>query len=153
MAPPDRQRYMDLALEAARAAEVDGEVPVGAVVVAPDGSVLTSAGNRTLADNDPSAHAEMLAIRSACQKLGSDRLPEHDLYVTLEPCPMCAAVISFARIRRLYYGASDAKSGGVEHGGRIFNQSTCHHKPEIYSGLGDEASRVLLQTFFAKRRT
>ena len=151
MASGEQQRYMDMALKEARKAEAAGEVPVGAVVVAPDGSLI-AAGNRTLAMNDPSAHAEMLAIREACRNAGSDRLPGFDLYVTLEPCPMCAAVISFARIRRLYYGASDPKSGGVEHGPRVFHQSTCHHKPEIYSGIGDVEARALLQAFFARRR-
>lgn len=140
------------ALKAAQAAAAMGEVPVGAVVLGPDGAVLAVAGNRTIADRDPSAHAEMLAIRAACQRLGSERLTGCDLYVTLEPCPMCAAAISFARIRRLYYGASDPKSGGVEHGPRIYAQPTCHHAPDVYSGMAESESAALLRQFFRDRR-
>lgn len=143
---------MDLALAEGRAAAARGEVPVGAVVVGADGKVLATAGNRTRELSDPTAHAEVLAIRQACVTLGSERLTGCDLYVTLEPCPMCASAISFARIRRLYYGASDPKGGGVEHGPRIFNQPTCHHAPEVYAGIGEAASSAMLRTFFSERR-
>jgi len=152
MAPPARLGHMELALKEARAAAARGEVPVGAVIVDAGGAVVASSGNRTLELADPSAHAEMLVIREAAGKLGSERLTHHDLYVTLEPCPMCAAVISFARIRRLYYGASDPKGGGVEHGARIFAQTTCHHRPEIYPGIGEAEAAALLKSFFATRR-
>lgn len=144
--------YMDQALDEARAAGERGEVPVGAVIVAPDGKIVARAGNRTRELNDPTAHAETLAIRAACAALKSERLPDHDLYVTLEPCSMCASVISFARIRRLYYGASDPKSGGVEVGARIFAHPQCHHVPEIYDGLSAEPAAALLKSFFAGRR-
>jgi tRNA(Arg) A34 adenosine deaminase TadA len=143
---------MALALEEARRAGERGEVPVGAVVVAPDGTVLARSGNRTRELADPTAHAEMLAIREACRITGSERLTGFSLYVTLEPCPMCAAAISFARVRRLYYGASDPKGGGVEFGPRIFSQPTCHHVPEIYGGIGEAQSAGLLREFFAARR-
>lgn len=143
---------MDRALALARAAGALGEVPVGAVIVGPDGAVLAAAGNRTREDSDPTAHAEMLAIRAACCALGSERLTGCDLYVTLEPCPMCAAAISFARVRRLYYGASDPKSGGIEQGARIFSQPTCHHAPEVYAGVGEVEASQLLRSFFAARR-
>lgn len=143
---------MEIALQEARAAAGRGEVPVGAVVVAPDGHVVARAGNRTRELNDPTAHAEILALRAACAALRSERLPGHDLYVTLEPCPMCAAAISFARIRRLYYGASDPKSGGVAHGARVFSHAQCHHAPEIYDGIGAEDAARLLRAFFAARR-
>jgi len=143
---------MDLALEEAEAARDRGEVPVGAVVAGPDGELLARAGNRTLELHDPTAHAELLAIREACAHLGSERLVACDLYVTLEPCAMCAAAISFARIRRLYFGASDEKGGAVEHGPRFFQQSTCHHAPEIYGGLGEAKASALLKAFFAARR-
>ncbi|MBX3446287.1 MAG: nucleoside deaminase [Parvibaculaceae bacterium] len=144
---------MDLALAEAEAAAARGEVPVGAVIVGPDGNLLGRAGNRTLELKDPTAHAEMLAIREACQALGSERLIGCDLYVTLEPCPMCAGAISFARIRRLYYGAADEKGGGVDHGPRIFTQPTCHHRPEVYGGIGETAAAGLLRDFFAVRRS
>jgi tRNA(adenine34) deaminase len=144
--------HMDLALSEGRAAAARGEVPVGAVLVGPTGVVLARAGNRTRELNDPTAHAEIVVIREACAALGQERLSGCDLYVTLEPCPMCAAAISFARIRRVYYAASDPKGGGVEHGPRIFNQPTCHHAPEVYSGLGEEQSAALLRTFFAGKR-
>jgi tRNA(Arg) A34 adenosine deaminase TadA len=144
--------YMDAALAEARAAALRGEVPVGAVVVAPDGRIAARAGNRTRELSDPSAHAEMLALRAACAAAGSERLPDHDLYVTLEPCPMCAAAIGFARIRRLYYGAADPKSGGVAHGPRIYAHSQAHHRPEVYEGIGTAASAALLRDFFAARR-
>jgi len=143
---------MSLALSEARAAAVRGEVPVGAVVVTPSGDVLAAAGNRTRELRDPTAHAEMLAIRAACAALGDERLVDCDLYVTLEPCPMCAAAISFARIRRVYYGASDPKGGGVEHGARVFNQPTCHHVPEVYPGLAEAEAATILKAFFADRR-
>jgi tRNA(Arg) A34 adenosine deaminase TadA len=152
MASPVKPGHMELALEQARLAAVRGEVPVGAVIVAPDGRVVAAAGNRTRERADPTAHAEILAIREACGALGSERLVDHDLYVTLEPCPMCAAAISFARIRRLYYGAADPKGGGVEHGARVFSHPTCHHVPEIYPGLGEEPAGALLRSFFAGRR-
>jgi tRNA(Arg) A34 adenosine deaminase TadA len=143
---------MERALQQAHAAAERGEVPIGAVVVGPDGAVLAEAGNRTEADRDPTAHAEMLAIRAAAAKIGAPRLVECDLYVTLEPCPMCAQAISFARIRRLYYGASDPKGGGVEHGPRIFSQPTCHHRPEVYSGIAEQEASDLLRRFFRERR-
>ena len=140
------------ALAEAEAAAARGEVPVGAVVVAGDGSVLGRAGNRTRELADPTAHAEMLAIRQACAALGSERLDGADLYVTLEPCAMCAAATSLARIRRLYWGASDPKGGGVEHGARIFSQPTCHHAPELYGGIAEARAAQLLRAFFARRR-
>lgn len=143
---------MDVALAEGRAAASRGEVPVGAVIAGPDGTVLAKAGNRTRELNDPTAHAEIVAIREACALLGQERLTGCDLYVTLEPCAMCAAAISFARVRRLYFGASDPKGGGVEHGARVFSQSTCHHTPEIYSGIGAEEAAALLKIFFAGRR-
>jgi tRNA(adenine34) deaminase len=143
---------MDRALQQARLAAERGEVPIGAVIVGPDGVVLAEAGNRTEADRDPTAHAEMLAIRAAASRLGASRLIDCDLYVTLEPCPMCAQAISFARLRRVYYGASDPKGGGVEHGPRIFSQPTCHHRPEIYSGIGEREAGELLRAFFHERR-
>jgi tRNA(adenine34) deaminase len=146
------KRPMDLALKEAEAARDRGEVPIGAVVVSPDGAVLASAGNRTLELRDPTAHAELLAIREACAKLGTERLVDCDLYVTLEPCAMCAAAISFARIRRLYFGAADPKGGAVEHGPRLFLQSTCHHAPQVYGGIGETAAAGLLKNFFAARR-
>jgi len=143
---------MDMALEEARAAAGRGEVPVGAVVTGPDGTLLARAGNRTLELKDPTAHAELLAIRAACAAIGSERLIGCDLHVTLEPCPMCAAAISFARVRRLYYGAADEKSGGVDHGPRIFTHGSCHHVPEVYGGMAENESADLLKAFFAARR-
>ncbi|HZY51975.1 MAG TPA: nucleoside deaminase [Reyranella sp.] len=143
---------MERALQQAHAAAERGEVPIGAVIVGPDGTILAEAGNRTEGDRDPTAHAELLAIRAAAAMLGAPRLVECDLYVTLEPCPMCAQAISFARIRRLYYGASDPKGGGVEHGPRIFNQPTCHHRPEVYSGIAEQEAGALLRSFFRERR-
>jgi tRNA(adenine34) deaminase len=143
---------MQRALAEARAAAARGEVPIGAVIVGPDGTVLAEAGNRTEADRDPTAHAELLAIRAAAKKLGAPRLGDCDLYVTLEPCPMCAAAISFARLRRVYYGASDPKGGGVEHGPRIFDQPTCHHRPELYPGIAEQEAGELLRHFFKQRR-
>lgn len=144
--------HMEVALDEARAAAARGEVPVGAVVVDPKGNVVARAGNRTREDNDPSAHAEMLAIRAACAALGQERLAGFDLYVTLEPCAMCAGVIAAARIARLYYAASDPKSGGVAHGARVFAHPQSHHRPEIYDGLAEADAEGLLRTFFAARR-
>lgn len=143
---------MERALQQAHAAAERGEVPIGAVIVGPDGAVLAEAGNRTEGDRDPTAHAELLAIRAAAAKLGAPRLVECDLYVTVEPCPMCAQAISFARLRRLYYGASDPKGGGVEHGPRIFSQPTCHHTPEVYGGIAESEAALLLRDFFKARR-
>ena len=145
--------FMLRALQEAEAAAARGEVPVGAVIVDPDtGEVLASAGNRTEELNDPTAHAEMLAIRQAAAERGSSRLLLCDLYVTLEPCAMCAAAISFARLRRLYYGAADPKGGGVDHGPRFFSQPTCHHRPEVYGGINERAAGELLKRFFRERR-
>ena len=143
---------MDRALNEARLAAERGEVPIGAVVVSPSGEILAAAGNRTEELRDPTAHAEMLAIRAAAARLGVPRLVDCDLYVTLEPCPMCAQAISFARIRRLYWGASDPKGGGIEHGPRIFDQPTCHHRPEFYPGVGEIEAAELLRVFFRNRR-
>lgn len=144
---------MERALAEARAAAELGEVPIGAVVVAGrSGDVLAARGNRVEAENDPTAHAELLALRAAATALGSPRLEGCDLYVTLEPCPMCAQAIAFARIRRLYFGATDPKGGGVEHGPRIFEQTTCHHRPEVYGGIQERAAGDLLRAFFAARR-
>jgi len=143
---------MDTALSEARAAAKRGEVPVGAVLVGPDGRVLAQAGNRTRELNDPSAHAEMLAIRTACARLGQERLPGTQLYVTLEPCAMCAAVIAAARIARLYYGAPDPKSGGVAHGAQVFTHAQSHHAPEIYAGIAEAEAARILRAFFAARR-
>ena len=153
MTSPPPISHMALALKQAEHAAKRGEVPVGAVIVAADGTVLAMAGNETRAQNDPTAHAEIIAIRTACKKLGSERLIDCDLYVTLEPCPMCATAISFARIRRLYFGPSDPKGGGVEHGARIFSQPTCHHAPEVYGGINEAESSRLLKTYFANRRS
>ena len=140
---------MAIALAEARAAAARGEVPVGAVVVdAATGAILARAGNRTEADNDPSAHAEILALRVAAASKGAPRLPDCDLYVTVEPCAMCAAAVSFARIRRLYFGAGDPKMGAVEHGARFFAQPTCHHAPEVYGGIGEAEAAALMRDFF-----
>lgn len=143
--------FMDIAFAEAEAAALRGEVPIGAVIVR-DGVVLAQAGNRPRELNDPTAHAEMLVIREACRLLASERLPEADLYVTLEPCPMCAAAISFSRIRRLYFGASDEKGGAVVSGGRYFAQPTCHHAPEVYAGIAEIRSADMLRQFFKERR-
>ncbi len=143
---------MALALDEARAAAARGEVPVGAVITDPAGRVVARAGNRTRELNDPTAHAEMLALRAACAAAGSERLAGHALWVTLEPCPMCAAAIGFARIARLYYGAADPKSGGVAQGPRTYAHPQCHHAPEVYDGIGEEASAALLKAFFAALR-
>jgi tRNA(adenine34) deaminase len=142
---------MDLALQAAENAAKRGEVPIGVVIVL-NGEVIASAGNRTIIDRDPTAHAEILAIRQAAERIGSERLIDCDLYVTLEPCTMCAGAISFARIRRLYYGAADPKGGGVDSGVRFFASKTCHHAPDVYSAVGERESATLLQEFFKARR-
>ncbi len=142
---------MAVALLEAEAAAARGEVPVGAVIVH-DGTVVAAAGNRTRELADPTAHAEMLAIREACRRLGSERLNGHDLYVTLEPCAMCAGAISFARLRRLYFGATDEKGGAVVSGARFFSAPTCHHAPEIYPGIGEIRSSAVLKEFFRERR-
>jgi tRNA(adenine34) deaminase len=143
--------FMDLALAEARAAAAAGEVPVGCVIVR-GGDVLARTRNRTLAERDPTAHAEMLAIRQAAAAIGSERLVECDVHVTLEPCTMCAAALAFARIRRLYYGAADPKGGAVESGVRFFSSPTCHHRPDIYGGIGEQEAATLLRGFFAARR-
>ena len=143
---------MDIALGEAQEAAARGEVPVGAVVVSPEGQVVAQAGNRTRELNDPSAHAEMLAIRAACSAIGSERLVGHDLYVTLEPCAMCAGVIAAARIARVYYGAADPKSGGVAQGARVFAHPQAHHVPEVYDGIGAAEAEALLKAFFEARR-
>src|SRR3954471_20920818 len=145
------QSFMDDALSEARAANEAGEVPVGCVIVRA-GQIVARAGNRTLRDRDPTAHAEMLAIRQAASVLGSERLTDWDLHVTLEPCAMCAAALSFARIRRLYYGAADPKGGAVDNGVRFFAAPTCHHRPESYGGIGESEAAGLLRNFFRSRR-
>jgi len=145
--------YMEIALAEAQAAAEAGEVPVGAVLVdGTSGEILARTHNRVERDTDPTGHAELLAIRAAASRLGAARLAACDLYVTLEPCPMCAAAIGFARLRRLYYGAADPKGGGVEHGPRIFTQPTCHHRPEIYGGIEERRAAELLRDFFRARR-
>lgn len=144
--------HMSAALDEARAASARGEVPVGAVLVDPGGQIVARAGNRTRELSDPSAHAEMLVIRETCAAIGSERLPGYSLYVTLEPCPMCAAVIANARIARLYYGAADPKSGGVAQGARVFAHPQCHHVPEVYDGIAATEAEALLKDFFAARR-
>jgi tRNA(adenine34) deaminase len=146
-----RRSFMDAALDAARAAGDAGEVPIGCVIVR-DGASVASAGNRTIADRDPTAHAEMLALRAAAAALDSERLVDCDLYVTLEPCPMCAAAISFARIRRLYFGALDPKGGAVESGVRLYASPTCHHRPDVYGGFAEIDAARLLTDFFRARR-
>jgi tRNA(adenine34) deaminase len=143
--------FMDLALAQARAAAADGEVPVGCVVVR-DGEVIARAHNRTLADHDPTAHAEMLALRAAAAALGTERLIGCDVYVTLEPCTMCAGALSFSRIRRLYYGAADPKGGAVDNGVRFFASPSCHHRPEVYGGIAEQEAAELLRDFFVERR-
>ena len=143
---------MERAIEQAKAASTRGEVPVGAVIVDAEGTVLAADGNRMREHLDPTAHAEILVIREAARLRGEIRLPDCDLYVTLEPCTMCAAAISFARLRRLYYGASDPKGGAVDHGPRLFGTSSCHHAPEVYGGIGEQRSAALLKDFFRERR-
>lgn len=147
-----KSTFMDIAIEEAKAAAAAGEVPIGAVVVDNDGRVVARAHNLTETSNDPTAHAEMLAIRQACKLRDEPRLPDCSIYVTLEPCPMCATAISFARLARLYYGASDPKGGGIEHGPRILHQPTCHHRPELYPGIGEAPAAKLLRDFFQSRR-
>lgn len=144
--------HMDMALDEARAAALRGEVPVGAVLLDPGGQVVARTGNRSRELSDPSAHAELLAIRAACARAGSERLPGHVLYVTLEPCAMCAGAIAATRIARLVYGAADPKSGGVAHGARVFTHAQSHHAPEIVEGVGADAAAALLRDFFAARR-
>ena len=151
MRTSERNGFMAAAMEEARAAGARGEVPIGAVVVK-DGAIIARAGNETRARNDVTAHAEMQAIRRASEALSDERLVDADLYVTLEPCAMCAAAISFARIRRLYYAADDPKGGGVDHGGRFYTQPTCHHAPEVYSGIGETEASTILKDFFAGKR-
>jgi tRNA(Arg) A34 adenosine deaminase TadA len=148
---PPSNPFMAIAMEEAVAAGARGEVPIGAVIVR-DGAVLARAGNRTREFNDPSAHAEIVAIRQACGEISSERLPEADLYVTLEPCTMCAGAISFARIRRLYYGAQDPKGGAVENGVRFYSAPTCHHAPDVYSGIGEREASDVLKSFFQEKR-
>jgi cytidine deaminase len=152
MPPFPASPLMAQALAEARAAGARGEVPVGAVIVNARGHVLASAGNRTRELNDPSAHAEILAIRAACAAMGSERLVGCDLHVTLEPCAMCAGAIGFARIARLYYGAPDPKGGGVDHGARVFSHTTCHHAPDVYGGIGESQAALLLRDFFGDKR-
>ncbi|MFV2092429.1 MAG: nucleoside deaminase [Hyphomicrobiales bacterium] len=149
---PDKPFPMRRALELARLAGGAGEVPVGGVIVDAGGAIVAEASNAMRAGHDPTAHAEMSAIRLACQRLHTERLVGHDLYVTLEPCAMCAAAISFARIRRLYFGAPDPKQGAVEHGPRYFSQPTCHHAPQVYGGLSEAEAGALMRDFFAGRR-
>ncbi len=146
------KEFMDLAFEQAEIAFEKGEIPVGAVLVSPDGKVVVAAHNETEQDDDATAHAEILCLRRGGQILGSPRLADHDMYVTLEPCAMCAAAISFARIRRLYFAAYDEKMGGVDHGARFFAQPTCHHAPEIYGGIQEQRGKGLMQRFFEGRR-
>ncbi len=145
--------FMELALEQATRAMAQGEVPVGAVLVDRRGRVVAARGNRIETDRDPTAHAEMLVLRTAAARLGTPRLADCDLYVTLEPCAMCAQAIAFARVRRLYFGAADPKGGGVEHGARMFAQPTCHHRPEVYGGIDARRASALLQKFFAAKRS
>lgn len=152
MAPRDEITPMQRALAEARAAAARGEVPVGAVVIGPGGEVLAAAGNRTEELADPTAHAELLALRAAAAARGEPRLPDCDLVVTLEPCPMCAAAIALFRVRRLVFGAYDPKGGGVEHGPRVFSHATCHHRPEVIGGVGEGEAAALLKAFFAARR-
>ena len=151
-APPSVPKGMALALAQASAAAERGEVPVGAVLIDEGGAVVAAFGNQVEQDHDPTAHAEMLALRAGAARLGMKRLAGCDLYVTLEPCPMCAAAISLAHIRRLYFAAYDPKGGGVEHGPRIFEQPTCHHKPEVYGGIAEKPAGSLLRKFFQARR-
>jgi tRNA(adenine34) deaminase len=147
----DSDTPMQAAIQEAIAAAKRGEIPVGAVLVH-DGNIVARSGNITIQESDPTAHAEINVIRKRCCELGVQRLPDHDLYVTLEPCPMCAAAISNARIRRLYFGAYDAKGGGVDHGAKIYSHATCHHKPDVIGGVEEQKCRVLLKEFFEKKR-
>lgn len=143
---------MEQAIKQAKLAESKGEVPVGAVIVGADGTLIAAAHNRVIADKDPTAHAEILALRLASRKISSERLQNCDLYVTLEPCAMCAGAISLARIRRVYFGAEDVKSGGTVNGARVFDQKTCHHKPDVYGGIHEQETMKILRDFFEKRR-
>lgn len=155
MTEEDRQKdlkFMALALEEAKSAAIRDEVPIGAVLVDANGHILAQTSNRTIELSDPTAHAEILAIRDACRKAGSQRIPACDLYITLEPCAMCAAAISFARIRRVIFAAPDVKGGGVLHGGQFFNQPTCHHRPDVVDGLMEEESATVLKEFFKEKR-
>lgn len=152
MKPESSLSGFDTAFAEAKAAGSRGEVPIGAAILH-KGQVIAAAGNRTRELSDPTAHAEILAIRMACKALASERIGDCDLYVTLEPCPMCAGAISFARLRRLYYAASDPKGGGVEHGPRVFSQATCHHAPEIYAGIRESEASEMLRMFFASKRS
>lgn len=146
--------HMTQALFEAKIAGSNGEVPVGAVIIdSVTGQVIAASGNKTEKNNDPTAHAELLAIQAACKIKGAARLPECDLYVTLEPCPMCATAISFARLRRVYFGAYDPKGGGIDHGPKIFTQPTCHHKPEVYGGIDEQACAGILKEFFKNKRS
>jgi tRNA(adenine34) deaminase len=147
-----KSTFMDAALAEAEKAAAAGEVPIGAVIVDGSGVIVARAHNLTETNGDPTAHAELLAIRAACAARGEPRLPDCSIYVTLEPCPMCATAISFARLARVYYGAGDPKGGGVEHGPRIFHQPTCHHRPELYPGIGEAPAAKLLRDFFQSRR-
>lgn len=150
----DRTNYMAQALTEAKRAAKNGEVPIGAVIVdRTTGKVIAKASNRVETDNDPSAHAEILAIRKACAVKNAPRLPECDIYVSLEPCPMCATAISFARFKNLYFAAYDPKGGGVDHGPCIFNQPTCHHKPDVYGGIQEQDAALILKEFFQARRS
>lgn len=149
---PDFTSHMDQALAEARAAALRGEVPVGAVLTDPSGRVVAADGNRTRELSDPTAHAEIQVIRAACRAAGSQRLPGHALWVTLEPCPMCAAAISAARIELLYYGADDPRMGGVAHGARVFDHPQCHHRPQVYDGIAADEAQALLRKFFAEKR-
>jgi tRNA(Arg) A34 adenosine deaminase TadA len=147
------KEYMVLALELAKKAAIRGEIPVGAVIVdVKTGQIIGAGGNQTEETNDPTAHAEMLALQQACARQQSPRLTDCDLYVTLEPCPMCATALSFARIRRIYFGAYDPKGGGIDHGARIFSQPTCHHTPEVYGGIAEQACAQILKDFFKDKR-
>ena len=148
----DDHSHMRAAMEEANKASARGEVPIGAVLVGPDGKIVSRAGNETIGKSDPTAHAEINVIRKACQKAGAQRIPDHDLYVTLEPCAMCAGAIAFARIRKLVFAAADPKGGGVLHGGRFFDQPTCHHKILLQQGPMAEDSAILLREFFAAKR-
>lgn len=147
-----RSEAMAAAFDAARAAGLRGEVPIGAAIADPAGAIIAAEGNRTRELNDPTAHAELLAIRAACTQRASERLIGCDLFVTLEPCPMCATAIGFARLRRLYYAAPDPKGGGVDHGPRIYAQPTCHHRPDVYGGIGEAEAAAMLREFFRARR-
>ena len=151
MVSPDMTDFMDAALAEARAAALRGEVPVGAVLVK-DGAIVAAAGNRVEESSDPTAHAEILAIRQAAAAAGTPRLDGHDLYVTLEPCAMCAQAISLARLRRVYFAAYDPKGGGVEHGAKVFDRATCHHRPEVYGGLRESEAAHMLKEFFQVKR-